>query len=315
MSQNDDYQQWNMPPVPPENPGGTRPNAGTGDSTADLVRQLIRKSREAKGAGEPSSAPTSSEPRKDDPVARVLRQLKEKTPDAEPSYPQPPEPAYSEPLPSGATPPVVEPFAEPLPTRVPRQDPPLPTSVVAAPPTAFPAPVAVAAPPVDAFDAPESPTAEKSRGKKRKRSKRADKKSRRSKSTSSPVPEADAASIGALVGTAVVPVLAAPPDEFLTSGALTQAVSANRQLSIQELSIRTDLTADGSPDKFLEKLSQETTSDDASSAEDLDFLREESALEKAANDAPMWLVSLCVHLALIILLALLFIKTDFRKAT
>ncbi|MBQ9813399.1 MAG: hypothetical protein IJM54_08800 [Thermoguttaceae bacterium] len=303
MSQNDDYQRWNMPPVPPENSGGTSPNAGSGDSTADLVRQLVRKSREAKNAGDQSAQ--TEEPAKDDPVARVLRRLKENTPGAEPSYPQPPGQVFPVPQESLAAPSIAPPPAY---SRV--QEPPVPTSVGVATPERVP----VAAPPIDLPDVPETSTATKSRGKKNKRAKRADKKSKRSKSTPSPVQEADAAAIGALVG-AVVPALPVEtPDEFFGSVALNDTVSSVPQLSIRDLSIQTGLDADGSPDKFLEKLSHEAVPDDSSSAEELDFLRDESALEKAANDAPMWLVSLCVHLALIILLALIFIKTDFRKA-
>ena len=311
MSQNDDYQQWNMPPVPPENPAGANSNAGSNDSTADLVRRLVQKSREARNAGDQSAAPTP-EPTRDDAVARVLRQLKGNAPNLAPSYPQPPELVYPEPQRSASTPPVVDPFAEPLPSRASVQEPPLPAAVGVAPPAAFPTSATGAAPPIDLPDAPETSADVKSRGKKRKRGRRADKKSRRT--TSTPVQEADAAAIGALVG-AVVPLIPTEtPDEFLGSVALNDTVSSVPQLSIRDLSIQTGLDADGSPDKFLEKLSHEAVPDDASSAEDLDFLRDESALEKAANDAPMWLVSLCVHLALVILLALLFIKTDFRKA-
>ena len=111
---------------------------------------------------------------------------------------------------------------------------------------------------------------------------------------------------------ALVTVANAPsPDEFLTSGALDAAVAAKHELSMEELTLRKKPTGDSSPDLFLEKLSHTAVPE---SDAPVVTLHEETALEKVANEAPMWLISLCLHLILIILLAFIFIQTDFSNA-
>ncbi len=304
MSQNDDYQQWNIPSVTPELPVEAEPNADSYDSTADLVRRLIRKSREAKNASEPSDEKT-----KDDPVERVLRQLKGDGQNGELSRPQTRVQPFSAP-PGNESSNAESPLA-PLPAYPVVQAPPVPAPPISAPSMEFPKPDALVVPPVDWSDAPDATVGVKPRGKERGRVKR-EEKSRRSILTSTSDREATSASIVALAGSIVPSTPEETPDAFLNSVALNNAVSSVPRLSIRDLSIQTASTV--APNRFLEKLALEAVPEKTSSAEELDFLRDESAFEKAANDAPMWLVSLCVHLTLIILLALLFIKTDFRKA-
>ena len=68
------------------------------------------------------------------------------------------------------------------------------------------------------------------------------------------------------------------------------------------------------PDAFLELLEKRNPrpADAAESAQQVALLHDQSALERAANDAPMWLVSLLLHLILIVILAFLVVNVEFK---
>lgn len=68
------------------------------------------------------------------------------------------------------------------------------------------------------------------------------------------------------------------------------------------------------PDAFLELLEKRNPqrAETASATQEVALLHDQSALERAANDAPMWLVSLFLHLILIIILAFLVVNVELK---
>lgn len=68
------------------------------------------------------------------------------------------------------------------------------------------------------------------------------------------------------------------------------------------------------PDVFLGLLEKRKpqTPETASAAQDVALLHDQTALERAANDAPMWLVSLLLHVVLIIILAFLVVNVELK---
>lgn len=113
--------------------------------------------------------------------------------------------------------------------------------------------------------------------------------------------ETDFATLGALVAaprstTFVATSSSLPPSESL--GALTAEESWEKS----------------TPDAFLELLEKRNPrpADTEESAQQVALLHDQSALERAANDAPMWLVSLLLHLILIVILAFLVVNVELK---
>lgn len=68
-----------------------------------------------------------------------------------------------------------------------------------------------------------------------------------------------------------------------------------------------------SPDLFLELLERRNRpAPETRAADDVAFLHDRSTLKRAANDAPMWLISLVVHLILLIILALVVVNVELK---
>ncbi|MDD3589148.1 MAG: terpene cyclase/mutase family protein [Thermoguttaceae bacterium] len=312
MKSNDDNRNgWVMPPDVPLGSDSADSEARSTDNTADLIRALVRQSRETQNAPAQSAPTPPTAAESDDVVAKVLKQVRGEPRAAGSPFPQPPAndylppPAYAPSAP--AAPPPIEPPVPPYSEAVSY---PVETNI-------FPsvAPPAVASPPINAppvveakneQDVPASAVDPEPRKKKRLSKRR-----KKAKRTSRKEPEEAAVAIGAMAGALVTVANAPSPDEFLTSGALDAAVATKHELSMDELTLRKKPTADSSPDLFLEKLSHTAVPE---SDAPVVTLHEETALEKVANEAPMWLISLCLHLILIILLAFIFIQTDFSNA-
>ncbi len=129
--------------------------------------------------------------------------------------------------------------------------------------------------------------------------------------------EASAAGLGALAGAVAgaAAANAAEPNEFLASVALDASVPS-QGIALDKLTLTSENETRASTDVFLERLSRvKQAPEEAETAQDtLELLNKKSSLERAADDAPMWLISLIAHLALVLVLAFIVINTDFRKA-
>ena len=68
------------------------------------------------------------------------------------------------------------------------------------------------------------------------------------------------------------------------------------------------------PDAFLELLEKRDaqTEETANATREVELIRSRTALENAANDAPMWLLSLLLHVVLIIVLAFLVVNVEIK---
>ena len=280
------------------------------DRTAELVREILRRNREEKARG--FASPNAAFPPEDAPVpqgdavvsdavARVLAQMRGGCA-VPPAPPAPPLPSASSPsLPSPAAPPVMA-GAPPLP-------PPLAEDSLT---NLIPSGLAAAPPPLadDAALLPPPPAAERGAFKKRKRrsESRAERRAKDEEKKEKEALDARAASfaLGALAGTVAPTAVAAVPDEFLASITLAPAAP---EANLGSLALA---GAAGSPDVFLQELSQTNVSDE-NAADTRELLGEQSTLKKAADDAPSWLTSLIIHLIVLLFLAFLFIKTDLHK--
>ncbi|MBR0226482.1 MAG: hypothetical protein IJL92_10530 [Thermoguttaceae bacterium] len=115
--------------------------------------------------------------------------------------------------------------------------------------------------------------------------------------------------------------LSSRPSPALSSLAAIAAPPASRRSGdasvgegiLKSLVVADPLAVKDSSDLFLEMLERRTLpTAEQKSSEDAAFLRDETAFERAANDAPMWLISLIFHLILIVILALLVVNAEFR---
>lgn len=281
------------------------------DRTSELVREILRRNREEKARG--FASPNAAFPPEDAPVpqgdavvsdavARVLAQMRGGAVSPAPLAPPLPSASASSPsLPSPAAPPVMA-GAPPLP-------PPLAEDSLT---NLIPSGLAAAPPPLadDAALLPPPPAAERGAFKKRKRrsESRAERRAKDKEKKEKEALDARAASfaLGALAGTVAPTAVAAVPDEFLAS--ITLAPTAP-EANLGSLALA---GAAGSPDVFLQELSQTNVSDE-NAADTRELLGEQSTLKKAADDAPSWLTSLIIHLIILLFLAFLFIRTDLHK--
>ncbi|MDO5308322.1 MAG: hypothetical protein Q4G03_02345 [Planctomycetia bacterium] len=102
------------------------------------------------------------------------------------------------------------------------------------------------------------------------------------------------------------------PELFLASVNLNEEPDAENALNTLTAA---DAATQKDPDEFLDNLSK-TDKDEhqnESAATTLAMIQQKDALERAVNDAPMWLSSLFLHLMLVLLLALIFTKVDSKK--
>ena len=67
------------------------------------------------------------------------------------------------------------------------------------------------------------------------------------------------------------------------------------------------------PNDFLKELGNSAEVAETHAADDVEFLRDRSALEKAKDDAPMWLTSLAAHLLIAIILALIVTNVSVKN--
>lgn len=161
-----------------------------------------------------------------------------------------------------------------------------------------------------AEDAPRRKGAKKKRKGKPQSAARRNKKAKKA--------EIAAAEIGALTGVTAGVLASEEPEEFLASVALDPAVSPVGEPEFDALAIvAPDVDDEETSGDFLKSLGENAERRDESaekSKEQIDFLQGKSSLERAANDAPMWLASLLLHLGLVLILALIVINADFRKS-
>ncbi len=87
--------------------------------------------------------------------------------------------------------------------------------------------------------------------------------------------------------------------------------SADEAASLDSLNVESVEVEEKSPSVFLELLERRAApSPDASAAEDAAMLRDQSALERAVDDAPMWFLSVIFHLILILILAFIVVNVE-----
>ncbi len=117
----------------------------------------------------------------------------------------------------------------------------------------------------------------------------------------------------------------APVADLATLATAAQTNNSNKPASLATLSanantatlnLNTLATSNArvvSTDAFLQLLGRHAPKQQSGAAT-LDLLNNESSLEKAREDAPMWLMSLALHIAIALLLALLVWKTPVKNA-
>ena len=247
----------------------------TADRTADLIREVLRRHREG-GVAPSTSAQRKNEPNSSEPARATELNSSNDLGDAVARVLR----QYRE---GNAARP--EPAAECYPLE----------SDVSANETLVPEPT-----PQQVVE-PLAPRPGASRKKKRRRSAREEQN------------DSDSPDLSSLSTVFIAPTAEVEPRSW-TLDALDDKSNFNEP-RFDSLAIEAKNDKNTSPTEFLEQLSQEenVSNESGETAAALQFLKEESALEKAANDAPMWLVSLCFHLLLILLLAFCVINTDFRK--
>ena len=113
--------------------------------------------------------------------------------------------------------------------------------------------------------------------------------------------ETDFAAFGAMVAGARPTTFNASPSSLSTAEAL-DAFTTEKSWE------------KSTPDAFLELLEKRNprAADASDSARQVALLHDQSALERAANDAPMWLLSLALHLILIVILAFLVVNVELK---
>ena len=120
----------------------------------------------------------------------------------------------------------------------------------------------------------------------------------------------------------MAPLAARPESDLATLGTMLAGIPATA--SVAGLSKATpdalgilstdEAWSQSTPDAFLELLEKRNprTPEATSAAQEVALLRDQTALERAANDAPMWLVSLFLHVVLIIILAFLVVNVEMK---
>ena len=120
----------------------------------------------------------------------------------------------------------------------------------------------------------------------------------------------------------MAPLAARPESDLATLGTMIAGIPATA--SVAGLSKATpdalgilstdEAWSQSTPDAFLELLEKRNprTPEATSAAQEVALLRDQTALERAANDAPMWLVSLFLHVILIIILAFLVVNVEMK---
>lgn len=170
------------------------------------------------------------------------------------------------------------------------------------------------------IDADSKESSSKSARRERVRPRKAKKEKREKKKNDEKNRELDyaASGLGALVGAGVGTSAAIEPKAFFTNQAALVASAVNRSNSFElgALTIGSRPVAPEKADAFLQDLSLKTVpaEENESAKEQIEFLNDCSSLERAVKNAPMWLVSLLFHLAVVLILVFVAINTDFRKA-
>ena len=280
------------------------------DRTSDLVRRLLQKAREDRAPAASTDASRS------DAIARVLRQVGK--------LPEPPE----EPIQRESDLVVVSSQSGVYPIEE--------SSASAPPPIKAPPPIEappLAPPPVADFPE-ESP-----KPKKEKRAKRESKKGKSEKKGSlsaaivPPKPERsqsvrgfksgrrdfrslddlpDEAGLSALASVVASPVFDPRPEEFLASASIALGDAPDLGTTLSQLSVSVP-DSDSLDSKGLLAELEDEVDEQKVTADALELVQDQTALEKAANDAPMWLASLCVHLALVVILALIAVQGKIKN--
>jgi len=103
------------------------------------------------------------------------------------------------------------------------------------------------------------------------------------------------------------------PEDFLANVSLS-STTGNANPSFEVIAVER-VDSNESPTDFLEQLHETgyVKESNEASADALEFLQDRSAFEKAADDAPMWLLSLFAHAILVLILAFIVIKVDKNK--
>ena len=120
----------------------------------------------------------------------------------------------------------------------------------------------------------------------------------------------------------MAPLAARPESDLATLGTMIAGIPATA--SVAGLSKATpdalgilstdEAWSQSTPDAFLELLEKRNprTPEATSAAQEVALLRDQTALERAANDAPMWLASLFLHVILISILAFLVVRGEIK---
>ncbi len=143
---------------------------------------------------------------------------------------------------------------------------------------------------------------------------------RKGKTVRNKVPEPKTESVPDL--STMAPLAARPEGDFAALGTMVASFPAATNVAISGRAtadalgiLSTDEAWEQStPDAFLELLEKRNSrsAETSNATQQVALLHDQTALERAANDAPMWLVSLLLHIILIIILAFLVVNAELR---